>query len=216
MLIPASPVRYSLGRGTGEGGSPGRAAASSWGHPADPRRHSAGGCVLPSSPSPLLFTPARLGGFLAPGPADARSPPPRVPHRQTSLAPRVGNPVGPGPAPAGEGSYLCPLTPPLAPVHSLAVILALLLPLGNHAAAETLSALGTSAFTLRTSSTGSRPRRPVLAGMACSAGVPPPPRATRQRPPREQRPFASALKLISRDNYPGQSADLISLDKAHR
>lgn len=125
---PSVPSQVRPGPGL-RGGSPGRAAASSWGHPANPRRDSAGRCILPSSPSPLLFTPAQLGGFLAPGPADARSPPPRVPHRPISLAPWVWNPVGPGPAPAGGGKLSvsphttsCPRSQPGCNFSSLAAV----------------------------------------------------------------------------------------------
>lgn len=64
----------------------------------------------------------------------------------------------------------------------------------------------------------------VLVGKAGLGDVLARPEATRQHPPRQPvqeagtRPLCSdtVLRLISRDNYPGQSANLISLDKAHR
>lgn len=64
----------------------------------------------------------------------------------------------------------------------------------------------------------------VLVGTAGLGDVLARPEATRQHPPRQPvqeagtRPLCSdtVLRLISRDNYPRQSANLISLDKAHR
>lgn len=178
-----SPVRYGLGRGCGEGApaellpAPGATLQTHAGTRLDGafyRLHH----HLSSSP-PHSWGGSSLPALLMPDPPHLACPTGR-----SALRHGCETQWAPAPLRLEGGSYLCLLTPPLAPVHSLAVILALLLPLGNHAAAETLSVLGTSAFTLRTS-TCSRPRRPVLAGTACWAGVPPWPRATRQRPPRE-------------------------------
>lgn len=117
------------------GGSPGRAAASSWGQTANPQRDSARRCITsPLHPHTVRRVPcSQLRCCLIPlGCPTGRS------------ALRCGCEIKWAPAPLRPegGSYLRLLTPPLPPVHSLAVILALLLLLGNHtAAAETLSAL---------------------------------------------------------------------------
>lgn len=102
---PSVPRQVQPGPGQ-RGGSPGRAAASSWGHPANPRRDSAGRCILPSSPSPLLFTPAQLGGSSLPALLMPDPPTPHAPQADQPCAAGV-KPSGPRPRSGRRGEVIC-------------------------------------------------------------------------------------------------------------
>lgn len=126
-LIPVSPVRYSLGRGSGEGApaellpAPGATLQTHAGTRLDGafyRLHHHLSSSLPHS-----------WGVPRSRPCWCPIPPPRVPHRPTSLAPWVWNPVGRGPAPAGGGKLSvsphttsCPRSQPGCNFSSLAAV----------------------------------------------------------------------------------------------
>lgn len=183
-----SPFRYSLGhhspcQGTGEGvldrllPAPGANLQTY----AGTRLDGAFCCLhynLSSSP------PHSWGGSLLPAVLLPNTPPPPA-----LSTPQADQPCDMDMQSSGlwpeEGSYLRLLTPPLPRVHSLAVILALLPLLGNHAAAaEILSALQRSASALKTS-TCSGPLWSVLVGTAHARDILARPHAARQHPPRE-------------------------------